>query len=57
MLEFRSDGVRTVVFGDLFLQDLRDWREANLASVGMRGIFPIWVREPQVCTRGNRAWL
>jgi len=42
MLEFRSDGVRTVAFGDLFLQDLRDWREANLATVGMRGLFPIW---------------
>jgi uncharacterized protein (TIGR00290 family) len=45
MLEFRSDGVRTVAFGDLFLQDLRDWREANLATVGMHGLFPIWNRD------------
>ena len=45
MLEFRHDGVRTVAFGDLFLQDLRDWREANLATVGMRGIFPVWDRD------------
>lgn len=44
MLEFRRDGVRTVAFGDLFLQDLRDWREANLATVRMRGIFPVWNR-------------
>jgi len=44
MARCRARGVLTVVFGDLFLQDLRDWREANLASVGMRAIFPIWGR-------------
>ena len=44
MLAYHRDGVRTVAFGDLFLQDLRDWREANLAKAGMRGIFPIWSR-------------
>jgi uncharacterized protein (TIGR00290 family) len=44
MLAYRRDGVGTVAFGDLFLQDLRAWREANLAKAGMRGIFPIWNR-------------
>jgi diphthamide synthase (EF-2-diphthine--ammonia ligase) len=44
MLAFRGDGVRTVAFGDLFLQDLREWREVKLAQVGMRAIFPIWNR-------------
>jgi len=45
MIAYRDRGVKTVAFGDLFLQDLREWREANLAKVGMRGIFPIWHRD------------
>ena len=44
MTAYRARAVLTVGFGDLFLQDLREWREANLAKVGMRGIFPIWQR-------------
>ncbi|MDP9253521.1 MAG: ATP-binding protein, partial [Verrucomicrobiota bacterium] len=44
MVGYQRDGVRTVAFGDLFLQDLRAWREANLAKAGMRGIFPVWNR-------------
>ena len=44
MLEYCRNGVRTVAFGDLFLEDLRAWREANLAKIRMRGLFPIWKR-------------
>jgi diphthamide synthase (EF-2-diphthine--ammonia ligase) len=36
--------VQAVAFGDLFLQDLRAYRERNLAAVGMRGLFPLWNR-------------
>src|SRR5437879_9654018 len=45
MTGHRARGVQTVAFGDLFLQDLREWREANLAKAGMSGIFPIWKRD------------
>jgi uncharacterized protein (TIGR00290 family) len=45
MTAYRARGVRTVAFGDLFLQDLREWRETNLAKAGMRGIFPVWKRD------------
>jgi uncharacterized protein (TIGR00290 family) len=38
-------GVMTVAFGDIFLRDLRQYRERNLARVGMRGVFPIWGRD------------
>jgi uncharacterized protein (TIGR00290 family) len=41
---YKAGGVNTVAFGDLFLEDLRAWREANLAKAGMRGLFPIWKR-------------
>ena len=38
-------GVRTVAFGDIFLEDLRAYREKNLARIGMSALFPIWKRD------------
>ncbi|MCU1243039.1 MAG: hypothetical protein JWO71_3765 [Candidatus Acidoferrum typicum] len=38
-------GVRTVAFGDIFLEDLRAYRERNLARIGMTAVFPIWKRD------------
>lgn len=38
----REDGVTHVVFGDLFLEDVRAYRERNLESVGMHALFPLW---------------
>jgi uncharacterized protein (TIGR00290 family) len=38
-------GVRTVAFGDIFLEDLRVYREKNLARIGLTGLFPIWKRD------------
>jgi uncharacterized protein (TIGR00290 family) len=31
-----------IAFGDLFLQDIREYREERLAAVGKRAIFPLW---------------
>jgi len=42
LLAHKARGVTACVFGDIFLEDLRRWREENLARVGLRGIFPIW---------------
>jgi uncharacterized protein (TIGR00290 family) len=41
----RAAGIRSVAFGDLFLEDVRRYREDNLAQVGMRGVFPLWERD------------
>jgi len=38
-------GVRRVAFGDIFLEDLRVYRERNLAQLGMEALFPIWKRD------------
>lgn len=38
----QARGVTACAFGDIFLEDLKRWREDNLAHIGMRGIFPIW---------------
>jgi uncharacterized protein (TIGR00290 family) len=42
LLVHKQRGVSACGFGDIFLEDLRRWREAHLARVGMEGIFPIW---------------
>jgi uncharacterized protein (TIGR00290 family) len=42
--EARSGGVTHVVFGDLFLADLRAWREQRLAEIGLACAFPLWQR-------------
>jgi len=42
LLAYKARGVTGCVFGDIFLEDLRLWREQNLALVGLRGIFPVW---------------
>ena len=39
---YKDAGVASVVFGDIFLEDLRQYRENNLAKIGMKGIFPLW---------------
>jgi uncharacterized protein (TIGR00290 family) len=41
---FVATGVRHVAFGDIFLEDLRRYRQEKLAAAGMSGLFPIWGR-------------
>ncbi len=41
----KADGVTHVIFGDLFLEDLRAYREERLASIGMQAVFPLWRRD------------
>src|SRR3990172_1334350 len=42
--KFQRLGVSGVAFGDIFLEELRRYREDNLAKIGMKAIFPIWGR-------------
>jgi len=44
-------GVRKVAFGDIFLEDLRGYREKNLARIGMTALFPIWKRDTRELIR------
>ena len=44
-LRTRISGLDTVVFGDLFLADIRAYRERMLARLGLRGLFPQWLRD------------
>jgi len=42
--EARCQDVTRMIFGDLFLQDIRDYREAQLADTGIEAVFPLWKR-------------
>ncbi len=42
MLRHFERGARRVVFGDIFLQSIREYREENLAKIGMQPLFPLW---------------
>src|SRR5713226_4233917 len=46
-----EEGIRKVAFGDIFLEDLRAYREKNLARVGMSALFPIWQRDTRELIR------
>jgi diphthamide synthase (EF-2-diphthine--ammonia ligase) len=47
----REQRVTHVVFGDLFLEDLRAYREARLAEIGMSAVFPLWGRNTRTLPR------
>jgi len=47
----RGPGLRHIAFGDLFLADVRGYREALLDRLGWRGIFPLWGLETAALAR------
>lgn len=40
----KSEGFTTAAFGDIFLEDLKKYREEQLSRVGMKAVFPLWKR-------------
>ena len=65
----REEGVEAIAFGDIFLEDLREYRERLLAQAGLCGVYPLWRRDTRellaefirggwravvVCTDGER---
>jgi uncharacterized protein (TIGR00290 family) len=51
MDQARRMDVTHVVFGDLFLQDIRSYREEKLRQVNMTPIFPLWLRDTKELAR------
>jgi len=49
--EHLARGVQRVAFGDIFLEDLRVYREKNLAQIEMQALFPIWKRDTRELAR------
>jgi len=46
-----AQGVTHIVFGDLFLQELKESRERKLATIGMQAVFPLWHSETSALAR------
>ena len=42
LTELKNEGISHSVFGDIFLEDLRKYREDQLAKMNFEGVFPIW---------------
>ena len=42
--EYQQNGIDSVVFGDLFLEDIRAYRDQFLTKYRMKGLYPIWRR-------------
>ena len=40
--ELKNEGITHSVFGDIFLEDLRKYREDQLLKIGFEGVFPLW---------------
>lgn len=38
----KKEGIKTVIFGDIFLEDLREYRENQLKPIGIKAVFPLW---------------
>lgn len=45
---YKDLGVSKIIFGDIWLDQDPDYREKNLASVGMMGVYPLWEKDPHV---------
>jgi uncharacterized protein (TIGR00290 family) len=60
---FLADGFTHVAFGDLFLEDVRRYREERLAGTGLTPLFPVWKTKPtaelarEMIDGGLRAYL
>lgn len=41
---FKSEGITNSIFGDIFLEDLKKYRDERLTEAGLTGIYPLWKR-------------
>jgi uncharacterized protein (TIGR00290 family) len=51
LLDARTTGVTHVIFGDLFLEDIRAYRVAMLSKLGLTAVFPLWQRDTRDLAR------
>ncbi len=62
LAQAKSDGVTQVAFGDLFLEDIRRYRERQFAGTGLELVFPLWglptaLLAEEMTAAGLRAWI
>ena len=47
----KARGITHIIFGDLFLEDIRAYREKNLAGTGITPVFPLWLKPTDALAR------
>lgn len=47
----RKEGVTRMVFGDLYLADIRGYREKKLEGTGFQGVWPLWLQDTRALSR------
>ncbi len=47
----KTQGVSHVVYGDLFLEDIRAYRDAKMAETGLTAVYPLWKRDTHQLAR------
>jgi uncharacterized protein (TIGR00290 family) len=43
--QFKAEGIQQGVFGDIYLEDLKEYREKQLQRIGMQTLFPLWKQD------------
>lgn len=51
LLKYKRFGVETVIFGDIFLEDIRKYREKQMDGIGMQCLFPLWKKDTRSLAR------
>jgi uncharacterized protein (TIGR00290 family) len=49
--KYRTQGIYKVIFGDIFLEDVRKYREDNLKKLDMTGVFPLWKKDTKILAK------
>ena len=45
LLKFKNQGINEIVFGDIFLEDVKKYRDELLDRLDMKGVYPIWKKD------------
>jgi uncharacterized protein (TIGR00290 family) len=51
MSRIKAQGITKIAFGDLFLEDVKRYRDERLEQAGMTGLYPIWMRDTDELVR------
>jgi len=51
LLKFKNKGINEIVFGDIFLEDVKKYRDELLNKLNMKGVYPIWKKDSKELAR------
>ena len=51
LLKFKNEGINEIVFGDIFLEDVKKYRDELLDRLDMKGVYPIWKKDSKELAR------